>query len=215
MQFGQQAARYRHCIEHPSNNDAPTAVPPTVTTHSRWPCLRPSRLRRVARWAADGGRPAASTGELEVLLGPFADTGQSRAERIGDHVGGIADEDGTVPQPWEPSPVLEHLAVVVRGECRFGVPAVGHRQVADDCIRPLMRRVLDRETGTDTRVAIPCGSTPSRSCPACATKARLLRIHQCAEGWHRDTELEPTESDDADVAEGAVDAETGWRSDGG
>ena len=56
------------------------------------------------------------------------------------------------------------------------------------CIRPLMRRVLDRETGTDTRVAIPCGSTHESVCPACATKARLLRIQQCAEGWHRDTE---------------------------
>ena len=64
-------------------------------------------------------------------------------------------------------------------------------QVHGVCIRPLMRRVLDRDTGTDTRVAIPCGSTHESVCPACATKARLLRIQQCAEGWHRDTELEP------------------------
>ncbi len=56
------------------------------------------------------------------------------------------------------------------------------------CIRPLMRRVLDRETGTDSSVALPCGSTRESVCPACADKARRLRIQQCAEGWHRDTE---------------------------
>ncbi len=65
------------------------------------------------------------------------------------------------------------------------------RDVAQDlgvCIRPLMRRVLDRETGTESRVAIPCGSTHETVCPPCADKARRLRIQQCAEGWHRDTE---------------------------
>ena len=56
------------------------------------------------------------------------------------------------------------------------------------CVRPLMRRVLDRDTGADNRVAIPCGSTRERVCPSCAAKARRLRIQQCAEGWHRDTE---------------------------
>ena len=56
------------------------------------------------------------------------------------------------------------------------------------CTRPIMRRVLDRETGNETRVAIPCGSTRACKCQACAWKARLLRIHQLTEGWHRDTE---------------------------
>lgn len=56
------------------------------------------------------------------------------------------------------------------------------------CSRPLIRRVLDRDTGTDNQVAIPCGSTRERVCSACAAKARRLRIQQCAEGWHRDTE---------------------------
>ena len=58
------------------------------------------------------------------------------------------------------------------------------------CTRPIMRRVLDRETGTETRVAIPCGATRACKCQACARKARLLRIHQLTEGWHRDTEPE-------------------------
>ena len=68
------------------------------------------------------------------------------------------------------------------------------------CGRPLIRRVLDRDTGTDTQVAIPCGSTRERVCPSCAAKARRLRIQQCAEGWHRDTE--PDCADDADTDEG-------------
>ena len=28
------------------------------------------------------------------------------------------------------------------------------------CIRPILRRVLDRETGTETRVPIPCDGQP-------------------------------------------------------
>ena len=59
------------------------------------------------------------------------------------------------------------------------------------CIRPVMKRVLDRDTGTDSRVPIACGSTREAVCPPCARKARVLRIQQCAEGWHRDTEPEP------------------------
>lgn len=45
------------------------------------------------------------------------------------------------------------------------------------CGRPLIRRVLDRDTGTDTQMAIPCGSTRERVCPCCAVKARQLRIN--------------------------------------
>ena len=52
------------------------------------------------------------------------------------------------------------------------------------CVRPLMRQVTDRETGHVRRVAIPCGSTREAVCPACAEKARRLRMQQCAEGWH-------------------------------
>jgi hypothetical protein len=58
------------------------------------------------------------------------------------------------------------------------------------CIRPVMRRVLDRETDTETTVAIACGATRETVCPACARKARVLRMQQCAEGWHRTDEPE-------------------------
>jgi hypothetical protein len=53
------------------------------------------------------------------------------------------------------------------------------------CTRPLLRRVEDRQTGNEDVVAIACGSTRETVCPPCAHKARLLRIQQCREGWHR------------------------------
>jgi hypothetical protein len=61
------------------------------------------------------------------------------------------------------------------------------------CIRPVIRRVLDRDTNADTAVAIRCGSTRESRCPPCAEKARVLRMQQCAEGWHRDHEAEPSQ----------------------
>ncbi|QDP95831.1 replication initiation protein [Microlunatus elymi] len=64
------------------------------------------------------------------------------------------------------------------------------------CVRPLLRRVLDRETGIEETVPIPCGSTLESVCPSCAHKARVLRMQQCAEGWHLGTEPEDHESED-------------------
>ena len=56
------------------------------------------------------------------------------------------------------------------------------------CVRPILRRVEDRQTGTTDTVAIPCGSTRDAVCPPCAHKAMVLRMQQCREGWHRDHE---------------------------
>ena len=76
------------------------------------------------------------------------------------------------------------------------------------CVRPLVRRVLDRDTGIESRVPIACGSTREAVCPPCARKARILRIQQCQEGWHRTTEPEhglpaelPDPADDEDQAD--------------
>ena len=73
------------------------------------------------------------------------------------------------------------------------------------CIRPIVKRVYDRDTGTESQVPIACGSTREAVCPPCARKARVLRIQQCQEGWHRDTEprppadqLDKTDEDQAD-----------------
>jgi hypothetical protein len=59
------------------------------------------------------------------------------------------------------------------------------------CIRPVMKWVYDRDTGTESSIPIACGSTREAVCPPCARRGRVLRIQQCAEGWHRDTEPDP------------------------
>jgi hypothetical protein len=58
------------------------------------------------------------------------------------------------------------------------------------CCRPIVNKVTDTTTGRTELVVIPCGATQARVCPACADKARRLRIQQCREGWHRTDEPE-------------------------
>jgi len=72
------------------------------------------------------------------------------------------------------------------------------------CVRPLARRLVDRVTGEASTVVLPCGSTRESRCPTCARRARILRMHQCAEGWHLADELpdlEPTIDHDEGDAE--------------
>jgi hypothetical protein len=56
------------------------------------------------------------------------------------------------------------------------------------CIRPLAMRRIDTTTGRVDVVAVPCGSTREDQCRPCADKARRLRMAQCRDGWHLDTE---------------------------
>lgn len=81
-------------------------------------------------------------------------------------------------------------------EVQAAISSVMARELATSvgvCVRPVMRRVTDRQTDTEERVAIPCGATRESQCPSCAKKARILRMQQCAEGWHRTDE--PSTSD--------------------
>jgi hypothetical protein len=64
------------------------------------------------------------------------------------------------------------------------------------CARPVISRVTDLETGEVCLVPIWCGSTREDRCPACADRARRLRMQQCREGWHLDTEPEWESGDD-------------------
>jgi hypothetical protein len=74
------------------------------------------------------------------------------------------------------------------------------------CCRPVVQKVTDTLTGRVELVPIPCGATQARLCPACAEKARRLRIQQCREGWHRTTEPEPDDqADDLDDGEELAD----------
>jgi hypothetical protein len=94
------------------------------------------------------------------------------------------------------------------------------------CVRPLARRLVDRVTGEASTVVLPCGSTRESRCPTCAKRARVLRMHQCAEGWHRvdelpevdlEVDLEPGHDDGADelVADADADHEDDDEDDGG
>lgn len=56
------------------------------------------------------------------------------------------------------------------------------------CVRPITMRGFDSDAGTVSYVGAPCKSTIASVCPACAEKARLLRITQSREGWHLDRE---------------------------
>ena len=56
------------------------------------------------------------------------------------------------------------------------------------CIRPLAMRRIDTTTGRVEVVLVPCGSTREDQCPPCADKARRLRMAQCRQGWHLETE---------------------------
>src|SRR5690349_6930382 len=83
------------------------------------------------------------------------------------------------------------------------------------CVRPVMRTLTDRLTGTSATVPIPCGSTRETRCPSCAHRARVLRMQQCAEGWHRTDEPdEPLAEPDGDEQDAEPnDDESGGESD--
>jgi len=65
------------------------------------------------------------------------------------------------------------------------------------CARPVISRVTNLDTGETSLVPIWCDSTREDRCPACADRARRLRMQQCREGWHLATEPEwqPTDDD--------------------
>ena len=95
---------------------------------------------------------------------------------------------------WGWCGVISEAGVIVTADM-----AVALAESAGVCVRPLLRKVTDRATGTVTSVPIPCGSTRDSRCPACAAKAKRLRMHQCREGWHlTDDPTAETVPDDVD-----------------
>jgi len=66
------------------------------------------------------------------------------------------------------------------------------------CLRPVQLRRTDLDNGRVEQVLVPCGHTLASVCPSCAERAKALRVAQCREGWHLDTEptIIPDEPDD-------------------
>ena len=60
------------------------------------------------------------------------------------------------------------------------------------CIRPVAMRRIDITTGRVDVVPVSCGSTREDQCRPCADKTRRLRMAQCRQGWHLETEPTPT-----------------------
>jgi hypothetical protein len=56
------------------------------------------------------------------------------------------------------------------------------------CVRPIAMRRIDTTTGRIDIVPVSCGSTRNDHCRPCADKARRLRMAQCRQGWHLETE---------------------------
>jgi hypothetical protein len=74
------------------------------------------------------------------------------------------------------------------------------------CVRPFAVRRTDTMTGETTVVDVPCGVTQAAKCSPCAERARKLRMQQCREGWHLDTEP-ALSADDPDERQRALMAE--------
>ncbi|MCE5288112.1 MAG: replication initiator protein, partial [Nocardiaceae bacterium] len=56
------------------------------------------------------------------------------------------------------------------------------------CVRPVIMHVKDSSSGAVSYVGTPCGNTIESVCPTCARKSKALRMTQCREGWHAETE---------------------------
>ena len=56
------------------------------------------------------------------------------------------------------------------------------------CVRPVLREVVDLDTGEVRIVGIRCNATQASKCPACAERNRRSRMQQCREGWHLEAE---------------------------
>src|SRR3954447_26327203 len=98
-----------------------------------------------------------------------------------------------------------------RGPSSFVAPVLTPEVVRDYaahagvCVRPLVRRVTDRDTGAISTVLIRCGSTHETTCAPCADRARRLRMQQCAEGWHLEDDPLTTHNDEVDDLDDTVD----------
>ena len=69
------------------------------------------------------------------------------------------------------------------------------RQLAEDhgvCTRPLALRRIDLTSGRVDVAPVPCGARRDDVCQPCADKQRRLRMVQCREGWHLESEPLPT-----------------------
>ena len=56
------------------------------------------------------------------------------------------------------------------------------------CVRRVPLGRIDTVTSEIVIIDVPRGATVTSKCPPCATRARLLRMVQCRQGWRLDAE---------------------------
>lgn len=83
------------------------------------------------------------------------------------------------------------------------------------CIRPIPMRRQDTVTGVVDTIDLPCGSWREAWCPPCAKRARQVRMAQCREGWHLESEppVEYTRGEYRSYLHDLRDQARGWRDD--
>ncbi|HKR51792.1 MAG TPA: replication initiator, partial [Pseudonocardiaceae bacterium] len=91
----------------------------------------------------------------------------------------------TSPTTLDTSPMTRAQRAALPLTTEVALAVAEHHGV---CVRPLAMRRIDTTTGKVDVVPVPCGSTREDQCRPCADKARRLRMAQCREGWHLDTE---------------------------
>ena len=99
--------------------------------------------------------PGDVSGEIVVRGRPLADPRQPRPERLRHDVVRVPDEDRAIAQPPVSRPLLEHLGVVVGGECGLGIPSARHRQPPHEVGHPREREALQLGVLVEEVVDIP------------------------------------------------------------
>lgn len=100
---------------------------------------------------------------------------------------GIAQSPSISDKPVQASSRRE-TAAERRARPSFHDIAVSAADKHGVCLRPLVMRTLDLDSGVTDYVPVACKSTTESQCPSCAKRARLLRMAQLREGWHLDHE---------------------------
>lgn len=90
--------------------------------------------------------------------------------------------------PAQESPIVRQTAAQRRALPDFRDIAEAVADQEKVCRKPIPMRVYDPHTFTVEYVGAPCKSTMASVCPTCAQRNRYLRITQCREGWHLDTD---------------------------
>jgi hypothetical protein len=79
------------------------------------------------------------------------------------------------------------------------------------CVRPVLLRRTDRETGRTEIIEVACGARLAAKCKPCAERNRRLRVQQIRDGWHLPDEptvpVEPPAEETAALVRARADLE--------